>query len=420
MHSRQVAVAGSVPTTPPRWQWVYVTTRPAPRLVFRKITTGFSPLPRYKFRWTKLPPALLKELSEQLVAGGEDPADALTQVYGARPKDDFVQEAWSILRERWLAHSRGSRNEVVLALRDQRREGGAISNRRAQLEYLRSLRNTKGLRDVALQKFISFGEVDHDDRYRPICPPNDVKSRVGKPLQPKSGGGVLVSTKNPKSKTSEDDARHMQQLSPSSTAVPEVGQIVSVRGANWAVTDVHQQSLPSSAHDDAIKQLQHAVNLQSVEDDRLGDELRVVWELEPGRSLRPPQDLPTHIDPDKFDAPERLAAFIDALRWGAVTSADVKTVQAPFRSGAKVEPYQLEPLMRALSAPRANLLLADDVGLGKTIEAGLVIQELLLRHRARTVIVVCPAGLCAEVAGRDAREVRLRLQNRELGNDERC
>ncbi len=39
------------------------------------------------------------------------------------------------------------------------------------------------------------------------------------------------------------------------------------------------------------------------------------------------------------------------------------------------------------------MLLADDVGLGKTIEAGLVIQELLLRHRARSVIVVCPAGL---------------------------
>lgn len=41
-----------------------------------------------------------------------------------------------------------------------------------------------------------------------------------------------------------------------------------------------------------------------------------------------------------------------------------------------VEAYQLEPLRRALGAPRTNLLLADDVGLGKTIEAGLVIQEL--------------------------------------------
>lgn len=41
-----------------------------------------------------------------------------------------------------------------------------------------------------------------------------------------------------------------------------------------------------------------------------------------------------------------------------------------------------------------NLLIADDVGLGKKVEAGLVIQELLLRHRARTVLVVCLASLC--------------------------
>jgi hypothetical protein len=43
--------------------------------------------------------------------------------------------------------------------------------------------------------------------------------------------------------------------------------------------------------------------------------------------------------------------------------------------------------------PRANLLIADDVGLGKTIETGLVILELILRHRARTVLVVCPSAL---------------------------
>lgn len=43
--------------------------------------------------------------------------------------------------------------------------------------------------------------------------------------------------------------------------------------------------------------------------------------------------------------------------------------------------------------PRVSLLIADDVGLGKTIEAGLVAQELLLRHRARRMIVVCPASL---------------------------
>ncbi|WP_232064706.1 DISARM system SNF2-like helicase DrmD [Mycobacterium cookii] len=270
-----------------------------------------------------------------------------------------------------------------------------------------------------LDEFIKFGEVDHNDSRD--CPPNDVKSKVATPLPQRSGGKVLVSSAQSKDETSQDETPSTEQLSPFSTAVPEIGQIVSVRGANWAVTDVHQQSLPRSAHDDAVRQLQHAVTLQSVEDDRLGDELRVVWELEPGRSLRPPQDLPTHIDASKFDPPERLAAFIDALRWGAVTSADVKTVQAPFRSGAKVEPYQLDPLMRALSAPRANLLLADDVGLGKTIEAGMVIQELLLRHRARTVIVVCPAGLCVKWQDemRDKFGLEFRIVNSETMKDVR-
>ena len=43
--------------------------------------------------------------------------------------------------------------------------------------------------------------------------------------------------------------------------------------------------------------------------------------------------------------------------------------------------------------PRVNLLIADDVGLGKTIEAGLVALELIIRHRARTILVVCPASL---------------------------
>ena len=51
-------------------------------------------------------------------------------------------------------------------------------------------------------------------------------------------------------------------------------------------------------------------------------------------------------------------AFVDAVRWGAVTSADPRAFQSPFRSGATLEPYQLEPLRRALAAPRTNLLLA--------------------------------------------------------------
>ncbi|MEV4710896.1 SNF2-related protein [Micromonospora sp. NPDC049374] len=88
-----------------------------------------------------------------------------------------------------------------------------------------------------------------------------------------------------------------------------------------------------------------------------------------------------------------MDALLDAVRWGAIASADRTALQAPFRSGIEIEDYQLDPVARALSMPRTILLITDDVGLGKTIEAGLVMQELVLRHRARTMMIVCPAGL---------------------------
>jgi SNF2 family DNA or RNA helicase len=106
----------------------------------------------------------------------------------------------------------------------------------------------------------------------------------------------------------------------------------------------------------------------------------------------PAQTLPEVTEAD-FDSPARLSAFLDAIRWSAVTSADTRRLQAPFRSGVKIEDYQLEPVARALRDPRVNLLIADDVGLGKTIEAGLTALELLPRHRASRMMVICPAGL---------------------------
>ncbi|OLT00089.1 hypothetical protein BJF90_07295 [Pseudonocardia sp. CNS-004] len=161
-----------------------------------------------------------------------------------------------------------------------------------------------------------------------------------------------------------------------------MGDLVDVRGRKWVVGDV----------DPAPTEQSTLVTLQSVEVGEYGRSLDVIWEVEPGRRVLPSGSLP-QVNERGFDPPGRLAAFLDAVRWSAVTSADMKTLQAPFRSGVAIEDYQLEPVSRAVGAPRVNLLLADDVGLGKTIEAGLVAQELLLRHRARRILIVCPAGL---------------------------
>lgn len=58
-----------------------------------------------------------------------------------------------------------------------------------------------------------------------------------------------------------------------------------------------------------------------------------------------------------------------------------------------VEPYQLVPLLVGMRQPKARVLVADDVGLGKTIEAGLFLLELARRGRADRVLIACPAGL---------------------------
>lgn len=72
----------------------------------------------------------------------------------------------------------------------------------------------------------------------------------------------------------------------------------------------------------------------------------------------------------------------------------------PLRSlgqcAVRPRPYQLVPLMMALRLNPVRLLIADDVGVGKTIEAGLIAKELLERGAAHRVAVLCPPQLCEQ------------------------
>ncbi|MGA2329816.1 MAG: DISARM system SNF2-like helicase DrmD [Bryobacteraceae bacterium] len=171
-------------------------------------------------------------------------------------------------------------------------------------------------------------------------------------------------------------------------SVPEQGQLAVVRQRRYVVTDVRRGALtPQLALADHPP---HLVSLTSIEDDALGEELQVIWEIEPGARAFEKMELP---EPKGFDQPAHLEAFLDAVRWGAASIADTRQLQSPFRSGIEIESYQLDPVVRAIQMPRVNLLIADDVGLGKTIESGMVVLELMLRHRASRVLVVCPSSL---------------------------
>jgi hypothetical protein len=170
----------------------------------------------------------------------------------------------------------------------------------------------------------------------------------------------------------------------------EVGQLVRVRDRHWVVTNL----IPSSLSANPGERPSNLVELSSVEDDGFGEELRVFWEIEPGTLVLPKGPFP-HLSPAPSMNRHVYGPSLMLFGGGAIASADARTLQAPFRSGITIEDYQLDPVVRALQMPRVNLLIANDVGLGKTIEAGLVAQELLLRHRVRTILIVCPASLAA-------------------------
>ncbi|MCP4659063.1 MAG: DEAD/DEAH box helicase, partial [bacterium] len=184
---------------------------------------------------------------------------------------------------------------------------------------------------------------------------------------------------------------------------PQVGDIAQVRHRQYLVEEVVAPA------EDAGSGAATLVRLVCLDDDNQGRRLEVLWELELGARVLQPR---THGlgDVARLDPPRHFGAYLNALRWNVVTATEARLFQAPFRAGIQLMSHQLPPLKRALELPRANLFIADDVGLGKTIEAGLVLQELQLRQRVDFVLIVCPAAICLQWRDEMARRFGLHFE----------
>ncbi len=147
----------------------------------------------------------------------------------------------------------------------------------------------------------------------------------------------------------------------------------------------------------------HLVQVDYNDGDLPAEEI-LLWEREPFARLLEAAALPdVHADPPMPG--DVLTALVRACRWTAHRSyvdpdaegpVERLPIASPFHGAFLVEDYQLVPLLKALRMPRVSLLIADDVGLGKTVEAGLILSELLLRRRIRRVLILTPASLRAQ------------------------
>lgn len=167
------------------------------------------------------------------------------------------------------------------------------------------------------------------------------------------------------------------------TAVPVPGQIAKVRQRRYLVEEVVS---PPRGGDSTL------IRLSCVDDDNQGRQLEVLWERELDAEILSGEAWDA-VATRGFDDAKVFAAYLNTLRWNCVTATDPRLFQSPFRAGIKLDAYQLEPLRKALRLPRVNLFIADDVGLGKTIEAGLIARELLLRKKVRDIVVSCPPSM---------------------------
>ena len=170
---------------------------------------------------------------------------------------------------------------------------------------------------------------------------------------------------------------------------PKPGELVHVRSRRWLVEEVVDPKRQGQSP---------VVRLACADDDAQGQSLDVFWDYEIDRLILEEEGW-GDLAAKGFDAPRQFAAFMHTLRWNCVTATDANLLQAPFRAGIKIDAYQMEPLRKALQLPRVNLFIADDTGLGKTIEAGLIARELLLRKKVKTIVVAAPASVIDQWKG---------------------
>jgi superfamily II DNA or RNA helicase len=165
------------------------------------------------------------------------------------------------------------------------------------------------------------------------------------------------------------------------SAVPQPGAVIQLRSATWKVLGLS-----------TLKRGYREIHCRGVSGLVRDKEARFVWELEKGARVLDPASVQL--------VPDCSPGLIDTkLHLEAAFRGTPTTTRRPLTLGrAAIDDlsFQHLPVERALAQDRVRLLIADDVGLGKTLEAGLITAELALRGRAQRILVVTTRAMLTQ------------------------
>jgi superfamily II DNA or RNA helicase len=292
-----------------------------------------------------------------------DSAEVLHTAYGARPRENFVVEAWETLRESWLSHDTEARERVVAELRELRHEDGRISGRGAQLAYLRELRNAKTLRAVVLQTFIGCGEVELESPdVEPKAPEPPRPEPAPRSTPPTPPTGVDVPT------AAVDEPQDLN-VAP--------GSIVVIRDEEWLVTSAEQGA------DGWLVRVRGLSELVAETTAAFYSSLDTI-------EVQDPKEAKV--------VPDGSSGYRDSRLW---LEALIRKTPVPYGDQALTVSthmladnlgYQRAAVTKALDPQhiRPRVLIADAVGLGKTLEIGMILSELVRRGRGERILIVTP------------------------------
>ena len=200
-------------------------------------------MPRFRFQWSNIETSILQSLIEELrLTDNGDAVLSLRGQYGAKPKEEFIKDAWNTLLEKWLVNDLAYASAVADAAR---KTGLGDSSVTDDLEFLRSCRNTIGLRREVLKAFLAFGEQGALNPAIAGLVPDNSSPTQSDPRQglPDSGNEIITASDGSLLGNVKEAVGRLYSIEPDDVFVDSDGDVAIPNGSSVAFIRISSEPI---------------------------------------------------------------------------------------------------------------------------------------------------------------------------------